>query len=633
MPVRFSTFPPPAVPHVLRRNALLSDVLGLASSQQATKPSPWLHKPSQAKPLASRGLWLWLGMSAAKAKGLGLGFGPPENGRPSGQFGLLRYPGTGEKISPKPWLEPKPSQAKPSGRLWLWLQECEAKARRSQAKAGASKPSQAKHITSFTGAPPQPGRLLRGPVASQWPILTQLPSETQGNPLSPPTPPLLPNCGTASFGIPGGPRGEYASTLAGHPITTPLLNRAAFSVRSFGYSPARPAAKSRRMHVFFVPKFSGPPPPTTSHPDAPPLRLLHCCLPFCPTTPLGRSLLSYSPFASTSSTTLDSSTISLALSMLVSSGPTIWPVFTSCPLLFAHTRRPHSTFTMPARCMFSTSPSLCSLGTRQLGSWCPKRHFCTIPESPPLLVPPRFSAHRTPPFWSQHKGRAQLEKKNKDEENRTQRLLADAEVINRRIELGREGMEFTGKIKMLKAPQLKDLAWSLELDEVGTREVLIERVLDHFAQEGNEHLKRDRRYAELWREGRRRRAAAGPASSVDDSEQDVPMLNVFANLENIASGSGSAAPPYIPPTPLPLDGLYTFRDDWIPPEPNTEYPIENPAPSTPPIPRIPSSIRVLPFTGNGLPSLRLRPICGPPAFQLVHIIRSRTFETHLYHAH
>ncbi|KAJ6570425.1 hypothetical protein B0H10DRAFT_2199748 [Mycena sp. CBHHK59/15] len=64
-----------------------SDVLGLASSQQATKPSPWLHKPSQAKPLASRGLWLWLGMYEAKAKGLGLGFGPPENGRPSGQFG------------------------------------------------------------------------------------------------------------------------------------------------------------------------------------------------------------------------------------------------------------------------------------------------------------------------------------------------------------------------------------------------------------------------------------------------------------------------------------------------------------------------------------------------------------------
>ncbi|KAJ6618946.1 hypothetical protein B0H10DRAFT_1947160 [Mycena sp. CBHHK59/15] len=36
----------------------------------------------------------------------------------------------------------------PPGRLRLWLQECEAKARRSQAKAGASKPSQAKHITT-----------------------------------------------------------------------------------------------------------------------------------------------------------------------------------------------------------------------------------------------------------------------------------------------------------------------------------------------------------------------------------------------------------------------------------------------------------------------------------------------------
>jgi hypothetical protein len=38
------------------------------------------------------------------------------------------------------------SQAKPSPRpwLWLWLEESEAKARLSQAKAGVSKPSQAK---------------------------------------------------------------------------------------------------------------------------------------------------------------------------------------------------------------------------------------------------------------------------------------------------------------------------------------------------------------------------------------------------------------------------------------------------------------------------------------------------------
>ncbi|KAJ6484598.1 hypothetical protein C8R45DRAFT_931046 [Mycena sanguinolenta] len=46
-----------------------SDTLGLASSQQALNPSPWLDKPSQAKWLASRGLGLGLEVSEAKAQG------------------------------------------------------------------------------------------------------------------------------------------------------------------------------------------------------------------------------------------------------------------------------------------------------------------------------------------------------------------------------------------------------------------------------------------------------------------------------------------------------------------------------------------------------------------------------------
>ncbi|KAJ6460505.1 hypothetical protein C8R45DRAFT_941594 [Mycena sanguinolenta] len=52
---------------------LSSDMLGLASSHQALKPSPWLDKPSQAKWLASRGLGLGLEVSKAKAQGLSPG--------------------------------------------------------------------------------------------------------------------------------------------------------------------------------------------------------------------------------------------------------------------------------------------------------------------------------------------------------------------------------------------------------------------------------------------------------------------------------------------------------------------------------------------------------------------------------
>ncbi|KAJ7120720.1 P-loop containing nucleoside triphosphate hydrolase protein [Mycena crocata] len=47
-----------------------SDVLGLASSQKAVKPSPGLLKPSQAKSAALGGLRLWLATWEAKSRGL-----------------------------------------------------------------------------------------------------------------------------------------------------------------------------------------------------------------------------------------------------------------------------------------------------------------------------------------------------------------------------------------------------------------------------------------------------------------------------------------------------------------------------------------------------------------------------------
>ncbi|KAJ7847915.1 hypothetical protein B0H14DRAFT_2583304 [Mycena olivaceomarginata] len=65
------------------------------------------------------------------------------------------------------------------------------------------------------------------------------------------------------------------------------------------------------------------------------------------------------------------------------------------------------------------------------------------------------------------------EYQSKDDENGSQRLLANAEVIKRHADLGWDGMEFAGNIKSLKAPQLKDLAWSLGLEESGTREMCL----------------------------------------------------------------------------------------------------------------------------------------------------------------
>ncbi|KAJ7803020.1 hypothetical protein B0H14DRAFT_2890036, partial [Mycena olivaceomarginata] len=104
---------------------------------------------------------------------------------------------------------------------------------------------------------------------------------------------------------------------------------------------------------------------------------------------------------------------------------------------------------------------------------------------------------------AEEKRNTELQKKTKQDESKTQKLLASAEVLKRRRDLGRDGMVFDGNIKSLKAPQLKDLAWLLALEEDGTREVLIARILECFAT--NNVLKEDKHYIDLWT--RRRRAA------------------------------------------------------------------------------------------------------------------------------
>ncbi|KAJ7864546.1 hypothetical protein B0H13DRAFT_1899095 [Mycena leptocephala] len=176
---------------------------------------------------------------------------------------------------------------------------------------------------------------------------------------------------------------------------------------------------------------------------------------------------------------------------------------------------------------------------------------------------------------AEEKRTAQVQKKSKDDENRTQRLLADAEVIKRRAELGREGMVFSGNIKALKAPQLKDLAWSLELEETGTRDVLIDIILKHFDVPENQRLKEDKRYVDLW--NRRRRRAAGS----DAPEQPEDML---IDRQNVASSSGSSnQPDFDMRPPTPPNAPYQFPDTWMPPQPHVryQYPIDHPPPFSP----------------------------------------------------
>ncbi|KAJ7858812.1 hypothetical protein B0H14DRAFT_2747998 [Mycena olivaceomarginata] len=149
---------------------------------------------------------------------------------------------------------------------------------------------------------------------------------------------------------------------------------------------------------------------------------------------------------------------------------------------------------------------------------------------------------------AEEKRNTQLRKKTKQDESKTQKLLASAE-----------------------APQLKDLAWSLALEEDGTREVLIARILECFAT--NNALKEDKRYIDLWT--RRRRAAL----SGEEEQHEV-----LTDIQNVASGS---FPMDVDRAPSPLPHLpvapYMFPDSWTPPPSHTLFgnAVDHPPPFSP----------------------------------------------------
>ncbi|KAJ7017475.1 hypothetical protein C8F04DRAFT_459311 [Mycena alexandri] len=109
------------------------------------------------------------------------------------------------------------------------------------------------------------------------------------------------------------------------------------------------------------------------------------------------------------------------------------------------------------------------------------------------------------------------------------------------------GLRLRGNIKTLKLSPLQDLAWSLDLEESGTREVIIARVNAHFDLPDNVHLKDDARYAGLF--GRRRRRAGSTSDSPAEpapTPQPIPAHppSFLQNIVNI--------PPFAPTPVTPL---------------------------------------------------------------------------------
>ncbi|KAF8141524.1 hypothetical protein EV363DRAFT_1291600 [Boletus edulis] len=98
------------------------------------------------------------------------------------------------------------------------------------------------------------------------------------------------------------------------------------------------------------------------------------------------------------------------------------------------------------------------------------------------------------------KQREAREAKAKKEDERKQKKLDETlSIRDRRSREGKDTMSFTGALlKNHKAMVLRDVAWTLDLAEDGTREELITRITAFFEDPANRHLRDDDRYIGLF---------------------------------------------------------------------------------------------------------------------------------------
>ncbi|KAJ6576707.1 hypothetical protein DFH09DRAFT_1452432, partial [Mycena vulgaris] len=132
---------------------------------------------------------------------------------------------------------------------------------------------------------------------------------------------------------------------------------------------------------------------------------------------------------------------------------------------------------------------------------------------------------------------ARDEKSEKAAQSQIRKDDAAAATRSRRAELGPAGMSFSGALKQQKAPDLKDIAWALALDEVGTREVLIARIGAYFDAPANAALKTDKRYIGLFARKRKRGAAHSDEDEPEPGPSTTPRRRRLNDVTNLPSPS------------------------------------------------------------------------------------------------
>ncbi|KAG1791124.1 hypothetical protein EV424DRAFT_1458456 [Suillus variegatus] len=95
-------------------------------------------------------------------------------------------------------------------------------------------------------------------------------------------------------------------------------------------------------------------------------------------------------------------------------------------------------------------------------------------------------------------------------------------------------MTFSGAVKTQKLPLLRDIAWTLDMSEDGTRDELIKRVSAFFNASENTHLRHNPRYKGLFMTSKRAPKRPLPAPADDELHEPPHQRRRLGEITNLS---------------------------------------------------------------------------------------------------
>jgi hypothetical protein len=152
---------------------------------------------------------------------------------------------------------------------------------------------------------------------------------------------------------------------------------------------------------------------------------------------------------------------------------------------------------------------------------------------------------------AQHEKRKEREAAKKAIKARKENELSTNTQL--RMTAGKQGLRFSGALTGQKLLELRNIAWSLDLDESGTRESLIQRIRDHCSVDINIHLRSSEQYGPLFGQ-----------KILCRSSSAVHNIPAITQSPIWPMSPPSTAAPFLQPPPGSIsqcnDGLWVYTD-------------------------------------------------------------------------